>query len=62
VPLGIDLSVAPRFLWECLTSLSVSRLQSPPLQTQRADFPHCAFLLTSFQSLCDLSFLERFRH
>jgi hypothetical protein len=29
--------------------------QSPPRQTQRADFPHWAFLLASHQGLCDLS-------
>ena len=38
------------------------RFQPPPRQTQRADFPHCAFLLASHQGLWDLSGWERFRH
>src|SRR5215469_11396634 len=38
------------------------RFQPPPRQTQRADFPHCAFLLASHQGLWDLSDWERFRH
>src|SRR4029453_5433651 len=37
------------------------RFQPPPRQTQRADFPHCAFLLASHQGLWDLSCWERFR-
>jgi hypothetical protein len=36
---GAAYPLAPRFLWECLTSRTVSRHQ-----TQRADFPHWAFL------------------
>jgi hypothetical protein len=36
----LSLSVAPRFLWECLTSPIVSWFPAPPPQTQRADFPH----------------------
>src|SRR5262245_15707729 len=35
------------------------RFQPPPRQTQRADFPHCAFLLASHQGLGDLSGWER---
>src|SRR5712664_1167523 len=30
------------------------RFQPPPRQTQRADFPHCAFLFASCQELWDL--------
>ena len=37
------------------------RFQLPPRQTQRADFPHCAFLLVSCEGLWDLSHWERFR-
>src|SRR5215813_1809942 len=37
------------------------RFQPPPRQTQRADFPHCAFLLASCQELWDLSCWERFQ-
>jgi hypothetical protein len=37
------------------------RFQPPPRQTQRADFPHCAFLLASHQGLWDLSGWERFQ-
>ena len=37
------------------------RFQSPPHQTQRADFPHCAFLLASHQGLWDLSCWRSFR-
>ena len=32
-----------------------SRLQSPPRQTEQADFPHSAFLMTSRSRFCDLS-------
>ena len=35
--------------------------QSPPRQTQRADFPHWAFLFASPQGLCDLSCRSNFR-
>ena len=38
------LSVAPRFLWECLNSHTVSRFQPPPPRTQHADLPHYALL------------------
>src|SRR5262249_58825556 len=37
------------------------RFQLPPRQTQRADFPHCAFLLGSCEGLWDLSHWERLR-
>ena len=37
-----------------------SRFQLPPRQTQRAVFPHCAFLFASCQGLWDLSRWERF--
>src|SRR5262249_29635978 len=37
------------------------RFQPPPRQTQRADFPHCAFLLASYQGLWDLSCWDRFQ-
>src|SRR5215475_14948762 len=37
------------------------RFQPPPRQTQRAAFPHCAFLLASHQGLWDLSCWERFQ-
>ena len=37
------------------------RFQPPPRQTQRAVFPHCAFLLVSCEGLWDLSRWERFR-
>ena len=37
------------------------RFQPPPRQTQRADFPHCAFLCASCQGLWDLSCWERFQ-
>src|SRR5262245_62875038 len=36
------------------------RFQPPPRQTQRADFPHCAFLLASHQGLWGLSGWECF--
>src|SRR5215467_5085803 len=54
-------SVAPRFLWECLTSRTVSRFQSPPHQTHRADFPQWAFLCASRQGLCDVWCRTNFR-
>ena len=38
------------------------RFQLPPRQTQRADFPHGAFLLAAHQELWDRSGWERFRH
>jgi hypothetical protein len=34
------LSVAPRFLWECLTNRTVAGFHPPPRRTERADFPH----------------------
>ena len=37
------------------------RFQPPPRQTQRAVFPHCAFLLASYQGLWGLSDWERFQ-
>jgi hypothetical protein len=37
------------------------RFQPPPLQTQRADFPHWAFLSALPQGIWDLSGWERFR-
>ena len=37
------------------------RFQFPPRQTERADFPHSAFLFVLPQGLCDLSRWERFR-
>src|SRR6516165_8108957 len=37
------------------------RFQPPPRQTQRAAFPHCAFLFASCQGLGDLSCWERFQ-
>src|SRR6266487_1746249 len=41
--------------------LTVPRFQSPPLRTQRADFPHCAPPFASRQSLWDLSCWGDFR-
>ena len=41
------LAIAPRFLWECLTNLTVSRFQPPPRRTGLADFPHWAHLFAS---------------
>ena len=37
------------------------RLQSPPHQTQRADFPHWAYLPASHRGLCGRFVRERFR-
>jgi hypothetical protein len=45
------LSVAPRFLWECLINRTVARFHPPPCRTERADFPHSALLLASQESL-----------
>ena len=61
-PLRSSLSVAPRFLWECLTSRTVSRFPALPRQTQRADFPPRGLLLASSQGLCDLSCWNGFQH
>jgi hypothetical protein len=47
------LSVAPRFLWECLTNRSVAGFHPPPRRTERADFPHSALLLASQEDLWD---------
>ena len=38
------------------------RFQLPPRQTERAVFPHSAFLFAACQGLWDLSCWERFRH
>src|SRR5229473_8623416 len=48
MPGGFTVPPAPRF-------------QPPPRQTQRADFPHGAFLLGACEGLWDLSHWERFR-
>ena len=37
-----------------------ARFHPPPRQTQHADFPHWAFLLTSFEDLCDRSGRARY--
>src|SRR5215469_7037721 len=44
-----------------LGSRTVSRFQSPPHQTHRADFPQWAFLFASQQGLCDVWAWIRFR-
>ncbi len=41
-------------------SVHSSRFQPPPHQTQHADFPHYAFLITSHRGLCGPSGWERF--
>jgi len=48
------LSVAPRFLWECLTNRTVAGFHPPPRRTERADFPHSALLLASQEDLWDV--------
>jgi hypothetical protein len=39
-----SLAIAPRFLWECLSSQTVNPFPAPPHRTQRADFPLWAHL------------------
>jgi hypothetical protein len=48
----LGLAVTPRFFWECLSSRIVSWFPAPAASTQRADFPHWAFLCASHQGLC----------
>jgi hypothetical protein len=52
---------ASRFLWKCLTSLTVSRFQPPPHRTGQADFPHPALLPASRQTLWDFANGKCFR-
>jgi hypothetical protein len=44
-------TVSRPFVCGCHNISTMPRLQSPPRQTQRAAFPHCAFLTTSHQGL-----------
>jgi hypothetical protein len=46
VPLRIGLSVTPRFLWECLTSLSVSPSPVPARSNAACGFPALRFPVT----------------
>jgi hypothetical protein len=55
------LSVAPRFLWECLNNRTVAGFHSPPRRTERADFPHSALLLASQEDLWDAANWRCFR-
>src|SRR6266513_582423 len=50
-----DLSVAPRFLWECLTNRIVSWFSVPAASNRACPFRALGFLLASCQGLCDLS-------
>ena len=45
--------LARPFVCECHNITTMLRFQPPPRQTQRAELPHWAFLLTSHQALCD---------
>ena len=55
------LSVSPRFLWECLTSRTVSPFPAPATSHAASAFPHYALLHTSREGLCDLSSRGVFR-
>ena len=52
---GLCSLLARPFVCECHNISTMPRFQPPPRQTQRAELPHWAFLLTSHQALCDLS-------
>jgi len=43
--------LAPRFLWECLNSPSMTRFLGPAHRTGRAVFPHPALGLVSRQGM-----------
>ena len=43
VPRGLSLSVAPRFLWECLTSRTVGRFPAPAASNPAGGFPALGF-------------------
>jgi len=57
----LGLSVAPRFLWECLTNRTVAGFHPPPRQTERAHFEHSSFLFASQEDLWDAANGRRFR-
>ena len=43
LPRGLSLSVAPRFLWECLTSRTVGRFPAPAASNPAGGFPALGF-------------------
>jgi hypothetical protein len=54
--------LARSFVCECHSISSMPRFQPPPRQTERAEFPHSAFLHASRHGLWDLSCRRDFRH
>jgi len=51
VAVGRAYPLAPRFLWECLNSPSMTRFLGPAHRTERAVFPHPALGLVSRQGM-----------
>jgi len=51
VAVGRAYPLAPRFLWECLNSPSMTRFLGPAHRTGRAVFPHPALGLVSRQGM-----------
>jgi hypothetical protein len=43
LPRRFSLSVAPRFLWECLTSRTIGRFPAPASSNPACDFPALGF-------------------
>ena len=52
LPRRFSLSVAPRFLWECLTSRTIGRFPAPASSNPACDFPALGFPACFSSRLC----------